>query len=78
MSREEEQHMKVGREIVRMIHDVRKVAGQETGYARRKFTYPGGECHIFVVNDGRLANLFDAVAEATHRVANAIPPSTKN
>lgn len=78
MTRDDEQFLKLGREIVRMIHDVRKVAGNETAYARRKFTFPGGECHIFVVHDERMANLFDVAAEATHRVANAIPPSTKN
>lgn len=78
MTRDNEQFLKIGREIVRMIHDVRNVAGNETAYARRKFTFPGGECHIFVVQDERLAILFDLAAEATHRVVNAIPPSTKN
>lgn len=76
MTQDEAQFMKLGKEIVRMIHDVRKVAKDETGYARRTFTYPGGECCIFVVNDKRLADIFDKAAEATHRVANAVPPST--
>jgi hypothetical protein len=30
--------------------------GTETGYARRKFTFPGGEVHVLIANDGELAD----------------------
>ena len=78
MNRDDEQYMKLGREIGRMIHDVHKVAGEDTGYARRKFTFPGGAVQIFVVNDERLADIFDTAAAVTHDVSNAIPPPERN
>lgn len=78
MTRDEMQFMKLGREVVRMIRDVRAVAKDETGYARRQLTFPGGEVTIFVVNDKRLADLFDKASAAVHEIAEAIPPSTRN
>lgn len=78
MNRDDEQYMKLGREIVRMIHDVRKIAGEETGYARRTFTFPGGAVQVFVVNDERLADIFDKAAAVTHDVSSVLPPSTRN
>lgn len=37
-----------------------------------------GEVQIFVVNDSRLAEIFERAAAITHEVADAIPPSTRN
>jgi hypothetical protein len=78
MSRDDEECLRLGREIIRMIHDVRKVAKEETGYARRKFTYPGGEVHIIVANDARLADIMDQAASKAFQVTEATPPSAVN
>lgn len=78
MSRDDEQCLKLGREIVRMIADVRKVTQGETGYARRKLTFPGGEVHVLIANDTKLADLFEKAAAASYHIANAIPPSTRS
>lgn len=75
---EDEQYRNLGRMVVRMINDVRKVAGGDTGYASRTITFPGGSVQIFVVNDERLADIFDKAAQATHNVADVIPPSERN
>lgn len=78
MTADEEQFLKIGREVVRMIHDLRSASGQTRGYARRKFTFPGGEVHLLIANEKRLADLFDAVAAGVYDVAEATPPSQRN
>lgn len=78
MTRDDEVCLKLGREIVRMIRDVRSVAGNETGYARRKFTFPGGGVHVLIANDSELADLMELAASGKYNVQTAVPPSTKN
>jgi hypothetical protein len=75
---EDDVHRKLGKEIIRMIHDVRTGAGADVGYARRKFTFPGGAVHIFIANDADLADLFDQAAASRYEVENAVPRSTQN
>lgn len=77
-TKDDEQCLKLGREIVRMIRDLQKVSGGETGYARRLFTYPGGEAHVILSNDKRVADLMDAAARKAHEIAEALPPSLQN
>lgn len=79
MTQDEESYMKLGKELVRMIYDVRKVSGDEDGYARRKFTFNDGQVIVFVANSERVAELFEAAAKSGYEnVENAIPPSTLN
>ena len=78
MTRDEEQFMKLGREIVRMFYDLQKTSGGETGYALRAFTYPGGEFHVILANDERVVSLMDNAARKAYEIAEAIPPSTRN
>jgi hypothetical protein len=75
MSKEEKTALGLGQMVSRMIADLRKQAGTETGYARRTVTFPGGEIQLFIVNDSRLSDLFDKTADAAYRVVNAVPAS---
>jgi hypothetical protein len=61
-----------------MIRDVHSVAGVELGYARRTFSFPGGEVHVFIANNQEVAEVFDAAARVAFKTVNATPPSTKN
>jgi len=78
MKHEDEQALKVGREVIRTIRDVLIVAGVDSGYALRTFTFPGGEVAIFVVHGHRLSQAFERAAAAEFELCEAIPPSTAN
>ena len=78
MSHDDEVCLKLGREIVRMIRDLKKSAGDELGYARRVFTYPGGEAHVILANHKTIADLMDQSAQAAHQIVDSVPHSQKN
>jgi len=61
-----------------MIHDLRKTTQGKTGYARRRLTFPGGEVHLLVANDERLADRFEFVARESYDVHAVTPPSQLN
>jgi hypothetical protein len=67
----------LGREVARMIHDLRSVSGEETGFARRTFNI-GGEVHVFIANDKHLADAFEAAAASRYDVKDVTPPSQRN
>ena len=75
MTRDDQVCLALGREVVRMIHDVRKVAGPDVGYARRTFSYPGGAVEVFIANGKALADLFEKVASGHYDMQTATPPS---
>jgi hypothetical protein len=70
--------LSLGREIVRMIHDIRRVSKNETAYARRKFTFPGGEVHLLLANESQVADLMEASVSREYDVKSATPPSQTN
>lgn len=78
MSHDDEQCLKLGREIVRMIRDVQKVSQGEPGYCKRRFTFPDGAVTVFIANNEDLAEVLDKAASRKYAVENAIPPSTLN
>jgi hypothetical protein len=78
MTKDEKTCLALGQMISRMISDLRKQAGSEPGYARRAVTFPGGQVELFVVNDPKLANLFDRAADMAYNVENATPASEVN
>ena len=78
VTRDDETCLKLGREVVRMIHELRDATQGERGYSSRKFTYPGGAVHIFIANDDALAALFDAAAASNYAVESVTPPSQMN
>ena len=79
MSKDDEQCLKLGREVVRMIRDLKKVvAGKDTGFARQEVTFPGGSVHLFVVNDEELAETLERAAAGGYDVQEAVPPSKAN
>lgn len=78
MTHEDEQCLKLGREILRMVRDLAKASGGEYGYARRRFTYPGGEAHVILANHKQVADVMDAAAAKAFEIANATPHSERN
>ena len=49
MTRDDETCLRIGREIVRMIHELRDAAAGDTGYTRRRFTFgANGEVYVFI------------------------------
>ena len=78
MTADEKRCLGLGQMVVRMISDVRKQAGSDAGYARRGVTFPGGEVHLFVVNDPQVADLFDAAAAQAYELMDAVPASEIN
>jgi hypothetical protein len=78
MTRDDEACLKLGREVSRILSDLRKVAGDETGYARRRITFPGGAVDLFLVNDPKLGDAFEAAASAGYTVHTVVPPSARN
>ena len=78
MTQDDETCLKLGREVVRMIHELLDTAQGEAGYASRKFTFPGGRVHLFIVNSEELRALFDAAAASRYDVKSVTPPSQMN
>ncbi len=78
MSRDDEECLKLGREVVRMIRSLEKTTGGETGYSRRTITFPNGAVDLFIANDRTLARVFDAAAENHYKVQTVTPPSERN
>lgn len=78
MTPDDQTCLDLGREIIRLIRELRGVARDETGYTRRTFSFMGGEVYVFIVNDRALANAFDAAAATRYDVKSATPPSEAN
>ncbi len=77
MTQDDEVCLKLGREIVRMVHDLRAM-GDEASYGRRKFTYPGGEFYVILVNQAPVADAMESAVKATYHVKDILPPSQMN
>jgi len=75
MNHDDEVCLKLGREVVRMIRDIRKTAGVGSAYATRKLTFPGGEVYMLLANQKELIDLMHAAAEEKYAITGAIPPS---
>jgi hypothetical protein len=78
MTKDDETCLKLGRELVRMIHELQDVSQNDVGYTRRRFTFPGGEVHLCLVKDKSLADLFDAAVASRFNVTDVTPPSQTN
>jgi hypothetical protein len=81
LSREDEQCLRLGREIVRLITDLRSVPaarGTDVAYALRDISFPGGRAYIFVTTDKEVAELFDYAASNRYEVKSATPRSQTN
>jgi hypothetical protein len=78
MSRDDEQCLKLGQMVVRMIRDLAAVPPQDAAYGRRTITFPGGEVILFVVKDSKLADCFETAAGRDYAVASITPKSQTN
>lgn len=78
MSRDEEQCLKLGQMVVRMIRDLQATPADDVGFARRAVTFPGGEVHLFVVRGSELAEKFEKAADRDYSVETVIPKSAIN
>jgi hypothetical protein len=76
VTQDDETCLKLGREIVRMVHEMNALG--ETAYTRRTFTYPGGAVYLFVANNAELAAVLDAAAIRQYDVITLKPPSQTN
>jgi hypothetical protein len=75
MTREDEACLNLGREVMRMIIDIRAVTTTEHAYARRRFTFTGGEVYVLIANDAVVADHMEHAAEAQFDVVTVRPPS---
>jgi hypothetical protein len=78
MSDDEKRCLTLGQMVAWMIHDVRKQAGTDVGYAWRRITFPGGDVYLIVANDVRLADLFDSAVAKAYEIADGTPASEIN
>jgi hypothetical protein len=81
MSRDDQQCLNLGREVIRMLRDLKIVAARnpgDTAYAKRTITYPGGSFDLWVVEDPNLSKVLERAATESYRVDTATPPSTLN
>lgn len=78
MSHEEEQCLKLGQMVVRMIRDLAELPAQDAAYGRRTVTFPGGAVHLFVVKEKNLADVFEAAADKNYSVESVTPKSQTN
>ena len=63
MDKHDQACLKLGREVVRMINDLRKrVPAGDVGYGRRHIFFPGGDVYLIVASSGELAAAMEAGA----------------
>ncbi|HXS98640.1 MAG TPA: hypothetical protein VN736_28785 [Candidatus Limnocylindrales bacterium] len=79
MSRDDEQFLKLGKMVTRMIRDVmeRTKARGDEGYARREITFPGGTVSVFIATKDA-GDVFERAADAAFAVKAVTPPSEIN
>jgi hypothetical protein len=71
--------LKMGREVMRMVSDLRHAAGSDAGYARRSVTFAdGSEVQLFIVNKSALADAFEQEAARQYDVLDVVPASKTN
>jgi hypothetical protein len=78
MTHEDEQCLKLGQMVVRMIRDLAALPPGDPAYARRGVTFPGGEVILFVVKDSSLADTIEAAAARDYAVESVTPKSQTN
>lgn len=79
MTADEETFRYLGRELVRMIHDVRQIAQNgDVSYVRRLLSFPGGEVEILLASNSALADRMEEGAKRRYDVHEATPPSQLN
>ncbi len=78
MTSEDQACLNLGKMIVRMINDLTRVAGDDTGYARQRISYPGGEVFLCIARNEELVRIWEEAAERVYKVIDAIPPSQAN
>jgi hypothetical protein len=61
----DQEYKRLGQEIVLMMGELRANMGSDTnGYARRRFTFPGGEMHLMLCSNSTVADVMDQAAAA--------------
>ena len=75
MKRQDEQCLALGKEIVRMVGDVVSAPATGVAYGRRRFTYPGGEFHLFLCREKQVADALEGAIATIYDVKAIVPPS---
>lgn len=73
MTKDEDMIVRLGTEMVKMIHELKGKTGDDIGYSRRMFTYPGGYVELLMVTDSSLADLMETAAKANFDVHTVYP-----
>jgi len=72
MTRDDMACLNVGREVVRMIHELRAKAKQDIGFTRRSISFPGGEV-ILLICDTEVAETAEKAIAAKFTVETVDP-----
>jgi hypothetical protein len=68
VTKEDDQYLKLGREIARMISDVLCTPPNDAAYARREITFPGGAVYLILVKTKEQAERFDRLMASEYQV----------
>lgn len=79
MSTEEKELIKAGRELHRMISDLRTAAANgEATYCRRVISFPGGQVHLMMTTDDEVAAYMESGIAGSMEVVSRTPASEVN
>ena len=74
MTRDDEQYMKLGRDIVRIIRDLAAVPPGRR-YAKRDITFPGGKVCLIVTPDDDVVSIMEKAVAEKMDVVDSVPKS---
>jgi hypothetical protein len=84
MNHEEKQYLALGKEVMRMIGDLRSAtqttdpAKENLGYVRRELTFRNGSVTMILCSDTRMADAFEHGMAGAFDVQDATPGSQVN
>jgi len=78
MTKEEHSLMRLGKMVADMIAEVRALPDEDTGYACRRITFPGGEVHLIICLDAELVRHMEMGAAKAYDVIEKTPKSQTN
>lgn len=78
MRSKDDELLRLGKELFGMISAVHATPPEDVAFSRRRFTFPGGAVHVFVVRGHELAEAFETAAAAQYSVETRTPPSARS
>lgn len=78
LTRDEKEYLRLGREMVRMIRDVKATAvNGACSYAHRTLTFPDSSVEVFICSEKELADKMETAAAHFYAVKTIGPPSSE-